>query len=461
MTQEIKLPPAWGSAINDTGDGHVDLYSKEQVTQIVEADRQAMQNQHAHDIPAGSGDPVWQTAMAHRLLTQAGVPTSDSECPLSVWGRVVELLRMNGLRLEGGLGEPLRFVADRQAMDWPAVEAAIKEYVADYEMVGEDESGQDGVYTPTEPERGLIEDAIHGLLADNAFIEALRPTPPADRQARGEPVAWWKIFEGKVSVVPADTFLHEDANAAGWRALVFQDAPQPQQQATGEPVHYVMSDEEMYESLWDAAVQHLDSNGINVIEPEVLDPLIRSLVVAIMDEAGFSPQPQKETGEPVPTVNCKGNLTSSLVWTDAGQAADLPHGTMLYTAPQPQQQASDPFGSVYQTSYGWLFVPKGETVCVSNSWKEIPVYTTSQPQQVPEGLAKILREASEIIAAIPAGAEPENIRFPIVDELAGFAAMLEAAPKPKLPVLSEQQRKLQIEDICRAYDVPPSIIDSK
>ena len=52
-----------------------------------------------------------------------------------------------------------------------------------------------------------------------------------------------------------------------------------------------------------------------------------------------------------------------------------------------------------------------------------------KPQQIPEGLADILREASEIIAAIPTGSEPENIRFPIVDELAGFAAMLEAAPK--------------------------------
>lgn len=246
MTQEIKLPPftfenepqiqtgidksgmptySPGLGVISTTEAKIKAYT----TAAIEADRQVTQNQHAHDIPAGSGDPVWQTAMAHRLLTQAGVPTSDSECFLSVWGRVVALLRMNGLRLEGGLGEPLRFVADRQATDWPAVEAAIKEYVADYEMVGEDESGQDGVYTPTEPERGLIEDAIHGLLADDAFIEALRPAQPEDRQARGEPAAWWKIFEGKVSVVPADTFLHEDANAAGWRALVFQDAPQPQQ----------------------------------------------------------------------------------------------------------------------------------------------------------------------------------------------------------------------------------------
>jgi hypothetical protein len=42
-----------------------------------------------------------------------------------------------------------------------------------------------------------------------------------------------------------------------------------------------------------------------------------------------------------------------------------------------------------------------------------------------------------------------------------WEAMIKAAPEQKLPVLSEQQRKLQIEYICRAYDVPPSIIDSK
>lgn len=44
----------------------------------------------------------------------------------------------------------------------------------------------------------------------------------------------------------------------------------------------------------------------------------------------------------------------------------------------------------------------------------------------PKGLPNILREAAAIIAAIPQGHEPENIRYPIYDELMGFAEMLDA-----------------------------------
>jgi len=41
-------------------------------------------------------------------------------------------------------------------------------------------------------------------------------------------------------------------------------------------------------------------------------------------------------------------------------------------------------------------------------------------------LVDILREASRIIQAIPSEHAPANMRFPIVDELDGFAGMLEA-----------------------------------
>jgi len=45
-------------------------------------------------------------------------------------------------------------------------------------------------------------------------------------------------------------------------------------------------------------------------------------------------------------------------------------------------------------------------------------------------LAEILREASTIIhALILLPGDPIDIRFPIVDELTGFACMLEAAPE--------------------------------
>jgi hypothetical protein len=47
------------------------------------------------------------------------------------------------------------------------LEQIIDAYVADYELVGEDEPGRDGCYAPTDTERGLIKDAIMGLLADD------------------------------------------------------------------------------------------------------------------------------------------------------------------------------------------------------------------------------------------------------------------------------------------------------
>ncbi len=46
-------------------------------------------------------------------------------------------------------------------------------------------------------------------------------------------------------------------------------------------------------------------------------------------------------------------------------------------------------------------------------------------KQTPPGLAELLREAAQIIGAIPAGEEPANMRFPIVDEIEGMVLMLE------------------------------------
>lgn len=42
-------------------------------------------------------------------------------------------------------------------------------------------------------------------------------------------------------------------------------------------------------------------------------------------------------------------------------------------------------------------------------------------------LAEILREAAQIIAAIPPEHAPENIRWPIADELEGFALKIDHA----------------------------------
>ena len=58
--------------------------------------------------------------------------------------------------------------------------------------------------------------------------------------------------------------------------------------------------------------------------------------------------------------------------------------------------------------------------------------STPIPQQpspsVPEGLTDALREAAKFIHAVHLGDKPD-IRYPLPDELEGFAAMLAASPK--------------------------------
>lgn len=71
-----------------------------------------------------------------------------------------------------------------EPVNWPAVEARISEFVNEYEMVGEDELGRDGCYTPSESERALILDAMHGALADDELMALLRPAAPVTAQAQ-------------------------------------------------------------------------------------------------------------------------------------------------------------------------------------------------------------------------------------------------------------------------------------
>lgn len=65
--------------------------------------------------------------------------------------------------------------------------------------------------------------------------------------------------------------------------------------------------------------------------------------------------------------------------------------------------------------------------------RAVPLYpapVATQPS-VPTGLSEILREAAEIIHAIHPEFPPRNMRWPIVDELEGFASMISAPPAPE------------------------------
>lgn len=82
-----------------------------------------------------------------------------------------------------------------------------------------------------------------------------------------------------------------------------------------------------------------------------------------------------------------------------------------------------------------------------------PLYThppdkaepTAQPISWPQGLIEILREASDIISAIDPSDPPINIRWPIVDELDGFAYMIfeqtAAQVKPTAQPVAQWQKR--------------------
>ena len=68
----------------------------------------------------------------------------------------------------------------------PNLDQIVDNFIEDYEMQGEDESGRDAYYIPNENDRALLKDAICGLLADTEWdkawcahiqaLAALRPT---------------------------------------------------------------------------------------------------------------------------------------------------------------------------------------------------------------------------------------------------------------------------------------------
>lgn len=92
-----------------------------------------------------------------------------------------------------------------------------------------------------------VSSVFHEIVA--RYAKAAQPI-----QQTSEPVAWWKVFEGQVSVVPASTFIAEDAIALGWRSLVFSDAaPQPQRIPEPSPLRESMSsNHRSYAEGWNA-----------------------------------------------------------------------------------------------------------------------------------------------------------------------------------------------------------------
>ncbi|MCG7324319.1 hypothetical protein [Achromobacter sp. ACRQX] len=68
---------------------------------------------------------------------------------------------------------PAGSAGDTRKPDFARADQFIQDYVAGYEMCGEDQEGRDASHTPTEGERALIVDAIHGLMAQPEFIAAL------------------------------------------------------------------------------------------------------------------------------------------------------------------------------------------------------------------------------------------------------------------------------------------------
>ncbi len=115
-----------------------------------------------------------------------------------------------------------------EQVNWPAVEARISEFVGEYEMVGEDEQGRDGRYTPNESERALILDAMHGALADAELMALLRPAAPVADQSD----LTQQTLDDVMAGIPA-----RDAEIAALRKEIeTQRAQQPVSGADGLPI---------------------------------------------------------------------------------------------------------------------------------------------------------------------------------------------------------------------------------
>lgn len=73
---------------------------------------------------------------------------------------------------------------------WTQLDKLIADYVDGYEVCDcEDANGNTGDYTPTEFERGMIMDAIQGMISDDEIVDKLieaREFTRAYRRANGE-----------------------------------------------------------------------------------------------------------------------------------------------------------------------------------------------------------------------------------------------------------------------------------
>lgn len=121
----------------------------------------------AHLVELGLAEP--EPAPTHRCKVCGALWAKGSEGHWAGSGPVFP-----GACCRGDGPAPLETLPAAAVVNWPAVTAAITEYVAGYEMIGEDETGREGTYTPNEMERGLIIDAMNGLLAEPEFLALLK-----------------------------------------------------------------------------------------------------------------------------------------------------------------------------------------------------------------------------------------------------------------------------------------------
>lgn len=132
-------------------------------------------------------DPASELDRMHaRGIIPAMAELIDEVLRQRKWAR-----EMVGMAASGGRLDGYRDLADKLAAkdaeldrlrahieteperEWAAIDAAIREYLNDYELIGEDDAGADASYTPTQRERVLIYDAINGLLADERVMSLL------------------------------------------------------------------------------------------------------------------------------------------------------------------------------------------------------------------------------------------------------------------------------------------------
>ena len=134
------------------------------------------------------------------------------------------------------------------------VDEAMKKYLDEYELVGEDARGREGTYTPTDHERMLIQDALDGLFAEEDFLakfnhwqdlvrarrkrapdESGEPSSPREHELKTDPDVFEDVYQGRK---PWEIRFNDRDYRVGDRLWLRETRYSGEEMRAGKPLEY-------------------------------------------------------------------------------------------------------------------------------------------------------------------------------------------------------------------------------